>query len=230
MKTEEFKLPFETYIDGQALGDYNTTPCLLNTPPGKLTAKILPKSERDPEEYLEEPFYLHLSETPISDYRDLEQHIDEMDGKEIPFSEFSRLTEYGKQEISAELKSGFFYDLFAFGQQNGKGIVVGNRRLWVQDGDIPYDLTLDSMRLIALESLGLTPKETKGLSAKITPMMSWGERNGRTGRMFWAGFYFGKDDEECNVDVSVNDLGEVSHHPYSAEEVVKYLRETRQID
>ena len=210
--------PFEAYVDKKNVEKWH-----VYTDGKSLIARVLPnvKWTKPIKKHFEEPVHLYLFATPLSQYKDLEKHIDDMEDKETVMGEMPTLKEYKQSKISTDLQPGFLYDLFATGQINGNRVFVGGGRLSTQEGKVPYNMTLDELKLFAIEDLDLSPKEAQNIRAKITPMTAW---NGK-GRLIIAGFEFGQKESEWNYGTMVQHNGIVSHyHNDSKEELRKLLK------
>lgn len=232
--------PFEAHIDGKPIEKWHTY-----TDGKILVARVLPKNQwpyelrkelteivhqdgpmsyverfDKPVPVLEEPIHLHLFVTPAADYRDLESHIDSMKDLKVKMGGIPTLRVYNQPEITAQLEHGFFYDLISTGIYRGGRILIGGGRLSTEKGEIPFDMTLDELKLLALEDLGLSPEQAQNIEAQIAPMTAWN----RHGRLIIAGFGFGESKPGWNYGLMANHLGGVDHyHGYSTEQIREYL-------
>jgi len=210
--------PFEVYVDKKKVEKLH-----VYTDGKSLIARVLPKVKwAEPiKKHIEEPVHLYLFTTPVSKYRDLEKHIENMQYKETIMGEMPTLKVYKQSEISTDLQPGFLYDLFAIGQREGNRVIAGGGRLSTQEGKVPYHMTLDELKLFAIEDLDLSPEEAQNIRAKIAPMTAWGEH----GRFIIAGFDFEQKEPGGNYGTMVQHNGVVSHyHGYSKKELRKALK------
>ncbi len=176
---------------------------------------------------LEEPIHLHLFATPVSEYKDLEKQIHEMKNKSVNMGDLPTLRRYRQSEIREKLEKDFFYDLLAVGTYMEYRVVKGYGRLsTTQESKVPFRMTLDELKLLAIEDLELTREQAQKIKAKITPMADFGITSSGGGiRSIVAGFTFGKtEDGRYNYGVMGYDNGQVSHyHGDSKEELRKAL-------
>ena len=142
-----------------------------------------------------EPVHLYILATPIQTYKDLETEIQELKGKSIILGNIPTLLEQRTSPIQTELKRGFFYDILGIGSLgilNGERGIVNGGRISTEKIDIPRMLTLDELKIVAIEYLELSMEEAKKVSATIEPMTAWSN----DGRFIIAGLNFGQKDEQ----------------------------------
>ena len=201
---DEKKVEEDVYIEGKSF-----------------VAKVLPKRKWSKvfKGSFEGPINIFLFKTPISQYKGLEQQILDMEYKVTIMEELQTLIEYNQSKISTNLQPGFLYDLLATGQKDGNRVFAGIRRLSTQEGEIPKDMTLHELKLLALEYLDLSPKEAQNISAKIIPMYSW-DKNGKP--IIIAGFDFNKDQEKI-FGTMVRDDGTVKFYPDDSKYIIREL-------
>jgi hypothetical protein len=206
-------IPFRAYIDEQELERLH-----LYTDGRVLTAEVTPRSEwtEAVRGGIVEPVHLYLFRTPASNYIALEQEIRAMTDQETAMGDIPTLEEYKKDRISTDLQRESLYDIFSVGQGPLENrFITGGGRISTQEDLVPPNLTLDELKLLALEDLNLTPDDAKNAIARIIPLTAWGDR----GRLIIAGFNF-RDD----YGVMVDHHGGVSHyHNRSKEETREAL-------
>ncbi|MFQ6120183.1 MAG: hypothetical protein ACE5KE_09890 [Methanosarcinales archaeon] len=218
------KLPFNAYIDNRIVEAWHQY-----VEGRKLSAQVLPQ-EKWPEkllDYVEGDITLSLFVIPYNKNLDIDglenEQIGKMKGETVDMGEFPNLRFYKQNYFKIGLEKGQVYDVLATGKSKKTGnrqIFGGGRLLTKKVEKIPYPITLEEMKFLAIEDLGLTPEQAKGIKAKITPMTGWGNRR----RFIIAGFDFGEMKAGWNAGVMVQHNGYVSHyHGYSTEELLKFL-------
>jgi hypothetical protein len=207
---------FEAKIDDQEIEKWH-----VQTEGKNLVARVLPR-DKWPESFekFDESADLYLFAIPTDQYIDLEEQIQSMKDKEVVMGEIPTLIEYKKPEIITELKPDHLYDLFSMGQVNGDRKLAGGGRLQTQEGEVPYDMTFDELKFLAIDSLGLSQEDAQNVRAKIEPMTAWGNR----GRFIIAGFNFGEKKPKINYGLMVNHMGQVScYHGIPKQEIREHL-------
>ncbi len=204
--------PFEAYVDKKKVEKLH-----VYTEGKSLIARVLPKRKWYKD--FEEPVHISLFKTPASQYKDLEKQIEDMQYKETIMGEIPTLIRYKQSEISTDLQPGFLYDLLATGQKNGNRVFAGIGRLSTQEGKVPYNMTLDELKLLALDHLDLSPKEAQNIIAKIIPMYS---RDKKGKPVIIAGFDFNKDPKKI-FGTMVQDDGIVKSYPDDSKYIIREI-------
>jgi hypothetical protein len=233
--------PFEIYVDNKRIEEN-----YVHTKGGVLVAKVSPKHKWNKifNEQFEGKVNLFLFETDKFQYKNLEKMIREpilifedlegqtlvkqILGKQIVKEKY-QVTKMGKiptlkgydtKEISTNLKPGFLYDLIAIKQPiGGDRVFAGMRRLSTQEGEVPKDMTLHELKLLACEYLDLSPEETQGLKAKIIIMNDLDkERNIR----HYTGFDF-NENPETPYGIYVRQDGVIKAYPDDSKFIIREL-------
>lgn len=218
------EIPFEAYIDNKIIEKWHQYVEGKN-----LSAQVLSKNKLSEDFQKHENIEISLFEVPYSsdlDFDGLEKkQIDGMRGKEVDMADFPSMKVYRKPKFSVELKKDSVYDIISTGKnvEDGRRVIVGGGRLLTKKVDsVPYPITLEEMKFLALEDLDLSRESVKGIKATIEPMTAWG----MSGRFIIAGFEFEKDDKSGNdKGIMVQHNGLVTHyHGYDTETIIKAMK------
>jgi hypothetical protein len=172
---------------------------------------------------IKEPMTIYVFRIPINRYTNLEKEIREFKDKEVDMGEFHSLL-IGRElnaVITVNLEKNFFYDIFVF-----SGLVfLGGGRLSTgsKKEGIPYEITFEEMKFLALKKTGVDFEEAKGVKAKIIPMTAWGER----GRYIIAGFCLDPENEDKLTDhtIMVNHCCGIEYsHGHSREDFLHFFK------
>ncbi len=228
--------PFEIYVDNKKIEEN-----YVHTNGGILTAKVSQKHKWTKifNEKFEGKINLFLFETNVFQYKNLEKLIREPElnfvnfqnetlKKQIVEEEYrvtnmgklSTLKEYDSKEISTNLKPGFLYDLIATKQpKGGDSVFAGIKRLSTQEGEIPKDMTLHELKLLALQYLDLSPEETQGLKAKIIIM---NDLDKEINIRHYTGFDF-NENPETPYGIYVRQDGVIKAYPDDSKFIIREL-------
>lgn len=209
------KDPFEAYVDGKKIEKW-----FVHTDGNNLVARVLPKNEWPDEltklkSVLEEPIYLHLFSTPISEYNSEQLKVPLIRNKKVNMGYFPTLIQYGQSEVKQELKKGFLYDLLLIGTYNGNRGIFTSGRLSTEKGKVPMLATLEELKLLAIEYLEMTPTQAQNIKARIESTI-WTLNNGM--KVNNAVFNFGKGNW-----VLVDYNGDVSHLFKTKKQIKEYI-------
>lgn len=236
-------LPFVVYIDGKEQKQF-----FCEVQGEKLILRITPRQEWPPKlqeilteirhsdgqaswteklpkptPALREPISLWAFEVPTSEYKELEQHIQELRDKSTVLGDFRTLV-LGDEKDTATitLKPDHYYDFFAFATSyQGNRIMCGGGRLSTVPGEVPKMMTFEELKAFTIEDLDLSLEQAGVIKATVTPMTAWG--NG-PGRYIVAGFDFGGPSDTQHYGVMVNHMGGVEHyHGYTTKEIRSFL-------
>lgn len=163
------------------------------------------------------PSGVYIFEIPISEYEDLEEEIDRLDGQQVDMGVMPHLIVSGVQNTHVAPKPATFYDILTF---TPEGIEGG--RLSTGEDKPPYGLTLEEAKLLAALDVGASLEQTKGVKATIIPMTAWGTH----GRFIIVGFCLDGDTvRRDDHTIMVNHCGHVSYsHGYSKEEFLPFFK------
>ena len=171
---------------------------------------------------LREPLTIYVFCIPLKQYIDVEKEIHALEGKEVDMGEFPSLHIANmSQTITLNLEADHFYDVFGFSGQ----ILIGGGRVSTGQGEVPFAITLEEMKLLALKDLGVTLEEAKGIKAKIIPMTAWG----CCGRFIIAGLCLDPGRETLDDHtIMVNHCCGIDYsHGYSKEEFLPFFKKKK---
>jgi hypothetical protein len=160
--------------------------------------------------------------TPVGDYVDLEERIDQLDGETVVMGDLPTLQQQG-ETVEVEFKPGRYYDVLCVGYQadgTAAGVVAGGRIATDKRREkTPNPLTFDELKFLGLTFLGLSPEQGEQVRATVTPMTAWGAG----GRLIMAGLEFGTTGDKPGETFGVipNHLGHVE--PYGGRDVQEIL-------
>ena len=106
-------------------------------------------------ENLHEPIRLYLFEIPTVEHKSLDEQLTELRGRETFLGHIPTLRAHGQETPTLSLKPCQFYDVLSTAQYGCQRMMSGAGRFSTQQGKMSDDLTLDELKLVVIEYLGL---------------------------------------------------------------------------
>jgi hypothetical protein len=156
------------------------------------------------------PVNIYVFGAPIIGYQDVEDVISQLDRATVSMKPDSLLA-HG-QELSLQLEQpNYYYDVAETAQHLGRerALMIFGRFSTGAHESYSSTMTLDLMKVLAAERLGLTVEQLADINARVIPMTAWG--NG--GRLVIAGFELAANPHHERCTVAVNHMGGVDVFP-----------------
>jgi len=156
--------PFEASIDGQIFDRWETY--ALGQ---KLEVRILPRNEWPDvlRQGLSDPIHIHLFETSANRYKPLSEELEQMTGNNVMLGDIPTLRAHKHERYALDLKPGNFYDVLSIASCDGDIVLAAAGGFSTQQVQTPELLTLDQLKLVAIEYLGLTMEQARAIKATI---------------------------------------------------------------
>lgn len=158
--------------------------------------------------YITGPFSAHLFETPLADYRPAEREVPtymERFDFHMDMGEFPHLRGHAQPRLRVDMSPGNIYDVLAVGRGVEDQVFAVAVRVVAAEEPRPFyatGLTLEELKLLALDYLDLRPEQARGTKVRVRPLLA-GEAGSAFQKM--AGFDIPDGEKRCyRLAVGIN--------------------------